>query len=130
MFGALEFSDKMAGAGIQPIIGAALSVAFADGIQPNAFQPVTFHAARRRIVLLAAGEQGYRNLMRLSSRAFLETQAGEPPHLKAAWLDGMMDGLIALTGGPRGPLHAALPARQTEQAAARLDPPPRLFGEP
>ena len=32
MFGALEFSDKMAAAGIQPIIGAALSVAFADGI--------------------------------------------------------------------------------------------------
>src|SRR6266705_3390163 len=30
MFGALEFSDKMAGAGIQPIIGAALSVDFGD----------------------------------------------------------------------------------------------------
>src|SRR5437867_11726511 len=60
MFGALEFSDKMAGAGIQPIIGAALSLEFADGIQPNTFQPSTFQAARRRIILLAAGEQGYR----------------------------------------------------------------------
>src|SRR5213595_2570382 len=30
MFGALEFSDKMAGAGIQPIIGCALAVDFAD----------------------------------------------------------------------------------------------------
>ena len=30
MFGALEFSDKMAAAGIQPIIGCALAVDFAD----------------------------------------------------------------------------------------------------
>src|SRR5712691_3062428 len=33
MFGALEFSDKMASAGIQPIIGCALAVDFADGVQ-------------------------------------------------------------------------------------------------
>src|SRR5262249_12667703 len=31
MFGALEFSDKLAGYGIQPIIGAALALDFADG---------------------------------------------------------------------------------------------------
>src|SRR5215471_20835461 len=30
MFGALEFSDKMAAAGIQPIVGCALAVDFAD----------------------------------------------------------------------------------------------------
>src|SRR6202011_3788226 len=30
MFGALEFSDKMAGAGIQPIVGCALALDFAD----------------------------------------------------------------------------------------------------
>src|SRR5258707_6624444 len=71
MFGALEFSDKMAGAGIQPIVGCALAVDFGDqdanpragGIMP----------ARPRIVLLAPRETGYRNPMRLHSRAFLET---------------------------------------------------------
>ena len=30
MFGALEFSDKMAGYGIQPIIGCSLAIDFAD----------------------------------------------------------------------------------------------------
>ncbi|MBV8510747.1 MAG: PHP domain-containing protein, partial [Xanthobacteraceae bacterium] len=30
MFGALEFSDKMAAAGIQPIIGCSLAVDFGD----------------------------------------------------------------------------------------------------
>src|SRR4051794_28012883 len=30
MFGALEFSEKMAGVGIQPIIGCALAIDFGD----------------------------------------------------------------------------------------------------
>ena len=41
----------------------------------------------RALVLLAAREDGYRNLMRLTSRAFLETPSGEPPHLKLAALE-------------------------------------------
>ena len=35
MFGALEFSDKLAGSGIQPIIGCALSVDFGDQEAPR-----------------------------------------------------------------------------------------------
>ena len=63
MFGALEFSEKMAGAGIQPIVGCALGVDFGDQDNPRrgAGEPVL-----PRIVLLAAREQGYRSLMRLS----------------------------------------------------------------
>src|SRR5947208_10785736 len=72
MFGALEFSEKMAASGIQPIIGCALAVDFgdhADGPRGAAVQGV----ARPRLVLLAARETGYRSLIRLNSRAFLET---------------------------------------------------------
>src|SRR6266545_6287664 len=53
MFGALEFSDKMAAVGIQPIIGCALAVDFADqDTNPRAGGggPVV---ERPRIVLLA-----------------------------------------------------------------------------
>src|SRR5512140_103448 len=107
MFGALEFSDKMAGAGIQPIIGCALALDFSD--QDSGARSGTGPMPERpRIVLLAARENGYRSLMRLNSRAFLETEPNEQPHLKLAWLDGESDGLIALTGGPGGPLDAGL----------------------
>ena len=34
-----------------------------------------------RIVLLATREAGYRNLMRLNSRAFLETPVHQTPHI-------------------------------------------------
>src|SRR5258705_12355963 len=100
MFGALEFSDKMAGAGIQPIIGCTLSVDCGDqDRQPRssglggAGQPLP------RLVLLAATETGYRNLLHLNSRTYLDHPATELPHIKLEWLDRHADGLIALTGG-------------------------------
>src|SRR5438105_8245927 len=69
MFGALEFSEKMASAGIQPIVGCALAVDFGDQeTGPRAGGPAP---ERSRIVLLAARESGYRSLIRLNSRAFL-----------------------------------------------------------
>ena len=57
-------------------------------------------AGPSRIVLLAARERGYRSLMRLNSRAFLETPVHQAPHIKFEWLDGDAEDLIALTGGP------------------------------
>src|SRR6516165_8123064 len=120
MFGALEFSDKMAAAGIQPIVGCALAVDFADqDAVLRAGSPQQLE--RPRIVLLAARESGYRSLMRLNSRAFLETAPNEPPHLRLAWLEGETEGLIALTGGPGGPLNAAIVAGQSHLAELRCE---------
>src|SRR5262252_85367 len=84
---------------------------------------------RPRIVLLAARENGYRSLMRLNSRAFLETAPNEPPHLRLAWLEGETEGLIALTGGPGGPLNAAIVAGQGHLAELRCEALARLFGD-
>ncbi|HWS06378.1 MAG TPA: DNA polymerase III subunit alpha, partial [Xanthobacteraceae bacterium] len=125
MFGALEFSEKMAGYGIQPIVGCALGVDFGD--QENR-GPVGGDIWPR-IVLLAARENGYRSLMRLSSRAYLETAPHERPHIKLARLDGETDGLIALTGGPNGPLDVAIAGGQNALALARCEELQRRFGD-
>jgi hypothetical protein len=50
MFGALEFSEKLAGSGIQPIVGVELAVDFGDQ-DPNARNALT--AVMPRMVLLA-----------------------------------------------------------------------------
>jgi len=127
MFGALEFSEKLGGYGIQPIIGCALAVDFGDtdhGSRNGSAAP-----ARARIILLAAHAQGYRSLMRLSSCAFLDTPANEPPRLKLEWLEGEIAGIIALTGGPGGPLDNAIAAGQNHLAGSRLDALLKLFGD-
>ncbi|HZR62346.1 MAG TPA: DNA polymerase III subunit alpha [Xanthobacteraceae bacterium] len=131
MFGALEFSEKMAGSGIQPIVGCALAVDFADqekrgGVAGNGGG---VGQSFPRLVLLAAREEGYRRLMRLCSRAYLETEPHERPHIRLDWLDGETAGLIALSGGPSGALDLALAGGQQTLAAARCEMLQRLFGD-
>jgi DNA polymerase III subunit alpha len=126
MFGVLEFSDKMAGAGIQPIVGLELGVDFGD-IDPNARNVQA--ASASRIVLLAARERGYRSLMRLNSRAFLETPLHQSPHIKFDWLEGEAEDLIALTGGPDGPISRAFADDHTAIAAVRCERLAALFGD-
>jgi DNA polymerase-3 subunit alpha len=126
LFGALEFSEKMASAGIQPIIGCALAIDFGDQEKPHPNgRPAK--AEHPRLALLAAREPGYRNLMRLNTRAFLETADIEQPHIKLSWLETECDGLIALSGGPGGPLDAALRPDQAKLARARCEILARLF---
>ena len=127
MFAALEFSEKMAGAGIQPIVGCALAIDFADS--DHGSRTGNSAPERSRIVLLAVREQGYRSLMRLSSRAFLDSPLNEPPRLKVEWLTGQTDGIICLTGGPNGPLDRAITSGQSHLAAGRLDALHQLFGD-
>ena len=63
-------------------------------------------------MLLAARERGYRSLMKLNSRAFQETPVNQTPHIKFDWLEGEAEDVIALTGGPDGPIALALQADQ------------------
>jgi DNA polymerase-3 subunit alpha len=131
MFGALEFSDKIAASGIQPITGCCLSVDFAD--QKDAPKPGLGATAGSRaipkIVLLAKDEDGYRNLMRLCSRAHLDPALDAAPHVSVAALAESSSGLIALTGGPNGPLDLALAEGQSAVADARCGLLLDLFGD-
>src|SRR5215472_12688621 len=130
MFGAPEFSDKMAGAGIQPIIGCTLSVDCGDQDRPvRASGPGGATQPFPRLVLLAATESGYRNLLHLNSRTFLDHPGAETAHIRLDWLDGRSDGLIALTGGPGGLLDRAFVSGQPHLVQARADALLRLFGD-
>jgi len=118
LFGALEFSEKLAGAGVQPIIGLQLTVDFSDGAEISPRGEET-GAGRADIVLLAQDEAGYRNLMHLASRAWLDPQPGDTPHVGFGRLSGRTAGLIALSGGPSGPLDRAFGLDRAERAFAR-----------
>jgi len=117
LFGALEFSQKMESAGVQPIVGCSLAVKFGD--EPAA--RTGGHVQRLpRIVLLAATEQGYRELMALVSKSHLETAESAEPHVTFAWLKQHAAGIIALTGGPDGPIDKAIVSDRIDLAKSRL----------
>jgi DNA polymerase-3 subunit alpha len=126
LFGALEFSEKIAKEGIQPIVGMQLTVDFGD-VAGGGGRPAAAAAARASLVLLAQSEAGYTNLMRIASRAYLDPDPGEGPHVSFDRLADGAGGLIALSGGPSGPLDRALLGGAPEQAAARVERLARLF---
>jgi len=75
LFGALEFSEVMAEAGIQPITGCTLPVRLDEPEEPSR-GPLRREPAGS-LALLVKDERGYENLMKLSSLAFLEPESGE-----------------------------------------------------
>ncbi len=125
LFGALEFSDKLSSSGIQPIIGCSLAIKFGD--EP----PTRTGLLQRlpRIVLLAADERGYRELMALVSSSHLEVPDNSEPHVTLEWLAAHSEGLLALTGGPDGPIDKAITSDHSDLAKPRLESLRRIYGE-
>jgi DNA polymerase-3 subunit alpha len=128
LFGALEFSDAMAEKGIQPIIGCTIKVDLAEQ-KEGALKPA--HGLRRipSLALLAKDETGYRNLMKLSSRAYLSTPDNAEHHVTWDYLVEHSAGLICLTGGPDGPVNDALVGGQGSLAAELVVRLKGLFGD-
>ncbi len=115
---ALEFSEKIANAGIQPIMGCTLSVSLETGTDQY-----DLHGGRSTsgtIVVLAQSETGYENLMKLSSACFLDVESTEMPHIKFSHLQTHSKGLIVLTGGGDGFINQLICEGQLDVASDYL----------
>ena len=64
--GALEFSETIAKVHTQPIIGTQINIKYGDQIG--------------KIPLFAKNLEGYKNLIKLSSKSFLEIKSDEEPN--------------------------------------------------
>jgi DNA polymerase-3 subunit alpha len=133
LFGALEFSDKLAAAGIQPIVGISLAVDFEEANRAGpgiAGLPALPPPHRDGLLaLFAMSETGYGNLMKIASRAYMGTGDGEAPHAKISHIAAHAEGLIALTGGPDGPIDKAFADNHGAVAASRVKTLARIFGD-
>ncbi|MCB2100347.1 MAG: DNA polymerase III subunit alpha [Rhodobacterales bacterium] len=120
MFGALEFSGVASGAGVQPIIGCQLNVTPTRREQAGPGRPVTAPMPDH-LVLLAQNPDGYGNLLKLLRIAYMDSEDASEPQVSLADVEAHADGLIALTGGPEGPVGRLLAAGQGYAAEAVLD---------
>ncbi|WP_306028900.1 DNA polymerase III subunit alpha [Stappia sp. MMSF_3263] len=125
LFGALEFSEKAWGAGIQPVPGVQLAVDFGDGGVRKGRG--TEHLSD--VVLLAADAEGYANLMDVVSRAYLDTDPSMRAHVPLSRILEKSAGVILLTGGVGGPVGQAICAGDTARARARLEALAGVFGD-
>ena len=117
LFGVFEISDTLAKGGIQPIVGALLSVEIATR------NPLQTGSRKKppHVALLVKNERGYQNLTKLLSAAYLDVEAGDWPHVKVEKLFAHAEGLILLTGGPDGVLNQPIVEGQRDAADAILE---------
>ncbi len=124
LFGALEFSEVVAAADVQPIVGCALCIRVDAAGETRSLAAAETPLA---LTILVQNDAGYRNLIKLVSRAYLETEAGDDPHVSLDDLAAHGDGLICLSGGPEGPLDRALSEGQIDAGRSLLEILQRIF---
>ena len=122
MFCALEFSEVALEAGIQPIIGCQVDLAY-DPAAPG--EKIRLPAP---VVLLAQNERGYENLLMLNSHLYLNSN-GELPQVQISELLAHTEGVICLTGGSDGPLGRLLQAGQLAKAQSLVIKLAQGFGD-
>jgi DNA polymerase III subunit alpha len=132
LFGCLEFSDKLAASGIQPIAGVSLAIDFEDKNADKFSVQSGVRVLPHRdglIGLIAMNSAGYANLMKLVSIAHLATTELDTPHIRWSTLHDHNEGLIVLSGGPDGPIDRQVRDSQLAVAEARLEKLKSSFGD-
>jgi DNA polymerase III subunit alpha len=128
LFGALQFADAAKSAGIQPLIGVDIDLAF-DGAFALPDSGNNRIMPRTPVVLFAMNETGYENLVRLVSALYLEPQSNGLLRMPFENLGAHSEGLLLLTGGPLGPIGSVLSQGQHALAEARIAALKHVFGD-
>jgi DNA polymerase III subunit alpha len=125
LFGAVDFTKAASRVGVKPIIGIEAYQApgsrFEKGERRKGDEPY-FH-----ITLLAVTDEGYHNLMKLSSRAFLEGYWYKP-RLDKELLAAHSDGLVGLSGCLQSEANQALLRTDVDAARRSLGEFADIFG--
>ncbi|MEG3618075.1 DNA polymerase III subunit alpha [Magnetovibrio sp. PR-2] len=120
LFGALEFSLTSTDSGVQPIIGGQISITREGGDNPSMGRTVS-NIDPDQVVLLVQNDEGYRNILKMLSTAYMESDNVEDPQISLEALEKYSGGLILLTGGILGPVGRALVDGQVDEARATLE---------
>ncbi len=102
MFGSVQFYKECRTKGIKPIIGLDVTVEQDEG---------TFY----QLTLLAKNEQGYRSLIELNSKAYVDNRKESSAPIKEEWLADLHD-VVVLSGAKRGLIGINLLADKKAEA--------------
>ena len=86
--GALEFSEKISKSGTHPIIGTQINFFLENAIG--------------KLPLFANSKTGYKNLIKLSSKSYLDSDEKMDAHCKTNIFNDINEGLILLSGNHHG----------------------------
>ena len=123
MYGAVEFFKKAKAKGIKPIIGVEIYMAFEklSDKRPN-IDDKKYH-----LLLLAKNEQGYKNLVKIVSKAHLDGFYYKP-RIDDEFLKERAEGLIGMSACIQGRIPRLLLANQNDEAEELAKKYQEIFG--
>ncbi|MBI4256714.1 DNA polymerase III subunit alpha [Candidatus Uhrbacteria bacterium] len=124
LYGAIEFYQKAIDAGVKPIIGVDFYMA-QDG---RHLKRARIDTRPNRLVCLAQNNEGYKNLIQLSSLGFLEGFYYKP-RIDKELIQKFSQGLIALSGGYMGEIDGLLKLEKEAEAREMIRWYVNVFGE-
>jgi DNA polymerase III, alpha subunit len=112
MFGVIEFYRACYEVGIKPIIGCEIYI---DPEDEEKDQRKSFH-----LTLLAKNFDGYKNLMKLLSKGYIENLIAGKGKIKKSCLKDYSDNLIALSGCLEGEISNAIMEEKSEKEIEKI----------
>ncbi len=129
MFGAVEFYEKARANGVKPIMGCEVYLAAGSRLDKERRErDDSGFDAISHLLLLAMNETGYRNLIYLVSKAYLDGFYYKP-RIDMDLLREHHEGLIATSGCLSSLVNRAIVGGQTERAWELVQDFSRLFGD-
>lgn len=122
MYGAVDFHKQAFDHGIKPIIGSELYVA------PNKLTDRTAGETSRHLIVLVKNLQGYKNLMKLTTTAFLKGFYYRP-RVDKELLNECHEGLIASSACLQGEIAGWIRQGNMEEAKNAARQYLKIFGE-
>ncbi len=123
LYGAVEFYKKAKERGIKPILGAELYLAFESRFQKR----TGIDDKRYHLVLLVKDEIGYKNLVKLITKAHLEGFYYKP-RIDEELLEKHAQGLICLSACLQGKIPQLILAKKIDEANALALKYQKIFG--
>ncbi|HEY6140896.1 MAG TPA: DNA polymerase III subunit alpha [Thermoanaerobaculia bacterium] len=116
MFGAVEFYNAMKKNGVKPIIGCEMYVAYGSRFEKTSVEDQQADAgSNNHLIVLAANETGYKNLVKLVSAGFTEGFYYKP-RIDKELLREHHEGLIVLSSCLKGEVTQNLAAGNYQRA--------------
>ncbi len=123
MYGVIEFYNKCKEAGVKPIIGVEAYIAPRSMHEKEGKVDADYH----HLILLAQNDQGYKNLIQLTTLAHLEGFYYKP-RIDLELLKKHSEGLVCLSGCQRGEIARALTGKSAEETKKVLQKYLDIFG--
>lgn len=128
MFGCFEFYKKAKKSGIKPIIGCEVYIAVRKHTDREKIQDAAKKRNYYHLVLLAKNEQGYKNLIKLTSIGHTHGYYYKP-RIDMDLLRQYHEGLIATSACLAGPINAPMLAGDVDTARANAITLKEIFGD-